>query len=94
MHPRQVIFVFGLLAILTPSALFALEAATRTNDRASNATLFRHLAAERASQLSDINSLDAQVSRLLTCTSKGRFYTPGKSGADADGCTDIEVTVN
>jgi hypothetical protein len=56
--------------------------------------LFRHLADERPSQLSDINSLDAQVSRLLTCTSKGRFYTPGKSGADTDGCTDIEVTVN
>lgn len=96
MHSRQVIFSIGLLAAITsPSAaLLALEATTTTNDRASNAAMVRFVAAQRADHLSNLASLESQVNHLLTCTGKGKFYTPSKSGADSDGCTDIEVTVN
>lgn len=94
MHSRQTIF-FGLLAaLIAPSqAAFALEATTSTNDRASNAAMVRHLAAQRADQMAELATLQAQVDSMLKCTTKGRFYTPGKSGADADNCTDIQVTV-
>lgn len=96
MHSRQVIFAIGLLAaIAVPSpALLALEAATSSNDRASNAAMMRHVAVQRADQLADVASLESQVNSILTCTGKGKFYTPSKSEADSDGCTDIEVTVN
>lgn len=95
MHPRQVIFAIGLLAgLVAPSAgLLALEAATAPNDRASNAAMVRHVAAERADQMAELTALQAQVDSMLKCTTKGRFFTPGKSGADADSCTDIQVTV-
>jgi hypothetical protein len=95
MHSRQVIFAFGLLAaVATPSAtLLAMEAATAANSRASNAALVRHLAAERADQLADLAAIQSQVDSIIKCTAKGRFFTPGKSGADADSCTDIEVTI-
>lgn len=95
MRPRQVIFAFGLFtAIATPSAtLLAMEAATAANSRASNAAMVRHLAAERADQLAELATIQAKVDSILKCTTKGRFYTPGKSGADADSCTDIEVTI-
>jgi hypothetical protein len=92
MHPRLVITV-GLLLCAVASGAYALEATTRSNDRASNAALVRHLAAERADQFADLSAVEAQVNGLLTCTRKGKFYTPGESGADADGCTAIQVTV-
>lgn len=96
MHSRQVISAFVLLgaAGLAAGAAFAMEAVTESNERASTGALFRQFAAERADQLSDLTVLQAQVDRIISCTAKGRFYTPSKSGADADGCTDIEVTVN
>ena len=96
MHSRQVIFSIGLLAAVTsPSAaLLALEAATSTNDRASNAAMVRHVGSMRAEQMVEVANLQSQVDAILTCTRKGKFYTPSKSGADSDGCTDIEVTVN
>jgi hypothetical protein len=37
--------------------------------------------------------VEAQVNALLTCTRKGRFYTPGETGTDADECTAIRATV-
>lgn len=95
MHSRRVIFMVGLLAaVATPSAaLLALEAATGTNDRASNAAMVRHVGTIRAEQLVEVANLQSQVNAILTCTRKGKFYTPSKTGADSDGCTDIEVTV-
>lgn len=95
MHPRQVIAVaLALAAALPLMAARALEVTTNTNDRASNAALIRHLAAARAGQLAEVATLQAQVDAILACTFKGKVYTPGQSGADAQGCTDIEVTVN
>lgn len=94
MHSRQVISYGLLLAAmqLCPSAS-ALEAATATNDRASNAAMVRHFAAERADQFAELAALETQVTALLKCTKKGRFYTPGETGADSDGCAEIQVTV-
>lgn len=96
MHSRQVFFAIGLLtAVAAPStALLALEAATSTIDRASNAAVARHVAAQRADQLAHVASLDFQAMSIITCSGKGKFYTPSKTGADNDGCTVIEVTVN
>jgi hypothetical protein len=92
MHPRQVIAV-GVLLCALASGAFALEAVTRSNDRASNAALVRRLAAERADHFADLSAVEAQVNALLTCTGKGKFYAPGQTGADADGCTEIQVTI-
>lgn len=96
MRSRQAIIAIGLLAgMAAPSpAPLALEAATPTNDRASNAAMLRHLAAQRADHLSNLASVENQVNHLLTCTGKGNFYSPSKSVADSDACTDIEVTVS
>lgn len=95
MHSRRVIFMVGLLAaVATPSAaLLAIEASTRPSDRASHAAMARHVATIRAEQLVEVANLQSQVDAILTCTRKGKFYTPSKTGADSDGCTDIEVTV-
>lgn len=80
------------LAMLAPCAT-AIEATTAPNDRASQAAIFRQLAANRADQLAEIAAIQAQVDAMLTCTRKGRFYAPGEPQADADSCTVIAVTV-
>jgi len=92
MHSCQVISV-GVLLCAVATGAHALEASTPTNDRASNAALIRHLAAERADQFAELAAVENQVKALLTCTKKGKFYTPDETGVDADGCTEIQVTV-
>lgn len=75
------------------SMAHALEASTQSNNRASNAAVIRHLAAERADQLAEVSVLQSKVNTILTCTYKGRFYAPEQADADSQGCTDIEVTI-
>lgn len=55
--------------------------------------MIRHVAAERADQLAEVSELQSKVNSLITCAGKGRFYSPDEPSADAQGCTDIEVTV-
>lgn len=96
MHSRQVCFAIAAMAaaavIGTP--VVALEITTQSNDRASNAALVRHLAAQRVDQLAEIAAIEAQVDAMLICTAKGKFHTPSHTDADSDGCTSISVTVN
>ena len=95
MHSGRTVFIAAAFAAACALAggAHALEATTESTSRASHAAVARHLAAERADQLAQLTAMQAQVDGILTCTYKGRFYAPGTAGADADGCTAIEVTV-
>lgn len=94
MNPR--LRYFSVLVIAAafagPSAPDAMERTTHINDRASNAAVTRHLAAERADQLAELAAIQAQVTAIVRCSGKGKFYTPGAAGIDAHGCSDITVT--
>lgn len=95
MTPRIGNFVFVALAagLMMPSAL-AMEAGTAPDNRASTAAMLRQLTTERADQLAQLAALQLQADALRRCNGKGKFYTPGKADADADGCTFIVVTTN
>lgn len=82
---------FAMMAM--PMSAVALERTTESNDRASNTAMLRKHAADRADLLVEISALQAKLDSTVRCAGKGKFHTPDKAGADADGCTDIVVTV-
>lgn len=94
MHSRKAFFYTLLLAasVACPSVQ-ALETAFGSNDRASNAALVRHLAAQRASQIADVAALQARVDAIIRCSGKGKFHTTSNPVADTDGCSDIQPVI-
>lgn len=78
----------GALAVVAP--VVAMEVSSEGDERAVVRAM-----AERADQRKD--EQDAQLTAMLVqhenlkaCLAKGMFYAPGKTGADAKGCIEID----
>ncbi|WP_143149162.1 hypothetical protein [Hyphomicrobium sp. CS1BSMeth3] len=85
-HSRTLATMAVGFMLMTGFPAMALEVSAGSSSVAANAAFDMKLDSANTLLKTAIEDVKAQANRLEQCNQAGRFYRPGTSGADANGC--------